>query len=464
MKKLLLFLLLVFSVYYLLFINSEKALASLTYPYGRTWQDSTWYAPSQDQWDQIITDAQTTKQASVETTIVTIVTGVMHTGVNLTNGVNELSYDQNGKPYYTHRGGATQVLASFTGSLYSNPPASSVEYLADIGSNLGIVKPAYAQGFGFSSLSPLLTLWKIFRDMAYLGFVVIFVVIGFMVMFRKRIDPRTVVTIQDSLPRIIIALILVTFSYAIVGLMVDVLQLSVYIMLNLLAKGLPSAYAQDFLNQNIFNLVSAIGPKVIDFARKGLVSIDIGGLLGAAAGPLAFISIIFIFGVSTFFIMFKIFFMLLGAYTGIVLSVIFAPIQLMLSALPGDNNSVASWFKDLLANILVFPVTLVMMILVIVFLQSADFSDSPSINNLRPYLPISTSLFSWAPPLLKSGIESGVYYFIAFGILFTIPAIGEAIKHMFEIKPSPMAGVAEKEMKGGLSWIPVIGGTLGRSL
>ena len=34
---------------------------------------------------------------------------------------------------------------------------------------------------------------------------------------RKKIDPKTVVTAQNAIQRVIIALILITFSYAIVG-------------------------------------------------------------------------------------------------------------------------------------------------------------------------------------------------------------------------------------------------------
>ena len=41
-------------------------------------------------------------------------------------------------------------------------------------------------------------------------------------MFRQRISPQAVMTIQAALPKVIIALIMVTFSYAIAGFMIDI--------------------------------------------------------------------------------------------------------------------------------------------------------------------------------------------------------------------------------------------------
>ncbi|MFH0863780.1 MAG: hypothetical protein V1858_01675 [Candidatus Gottesmanbacteria bacterium] len=434
-----------------------------------------WYVQNPDVWSQKVFGttggtAGGTNQNEMfkERYTLSILTDMMNAAIAAVGGTPQLIAQGPNGPIYARQGGAIQVMGNLTGVLYVTPPASSAEYLANVGQNLGVVKSVQAQGLGFSNLSPLLSLWKIFRDIAYLGFVVIFIIVGFMVMFRKKIDPRTVVTIQEALPRIVVALILVTFSYAIVGLMVDIMSFSINLVLYLLVKGLPNSAAKELMAKNIFDLFGAIGPKVIDFATKSLFNVNIGGWLGAAAGPLSFLSIVFVFGIGTFFIMFKIFFMLLGAYVGIILSVIFSPLQLILAAVPGSSSNVSSWLKGVLANILVFPVTFILILLVFIFLQAggADFSQTsylqPIIGRL-PGIPKDTPL-TWAPPLMNTGIASGVSYFIAFGILFTIPAVGEAIKHIFEIKPSPISGASEKEMKGGLRWVPFIGGTLGSSL
>jgi hypothetical protein len=63
--------------------------------------------------------------------------------------------------------GAIGTTANLITALYTNPPASSVYYLADLGQRLNLAQPAYAQGVGFSGLAPILPLWKATRNAAY---------------------------------------------------------------------------------------------------------------------------------------------------------------------------------------------------------------------------------------------------------------------------------------------------------
>src|SRR3989304_1841051 len=131
--------------------------------------------------------------------------------------------------------GALNATAGLVAGLYSTPPASGVGYFAQKIQDFNPVKPAYAQeGVGFSALSPVQPLWTIFRNASYVGFVIVFVIMGFMIMFRAHISPQAVATVPDSIPRIVIALILVTFSYAIAGLMLAVMFLFLNIVVNLL--------------------------------------------------------------------------------------------------------------------------------------------------------------------------------------------------------------------------------------
>jgi len=80
------------------------------------------------------------------------------------------------------------------------------------------------------------------RNLVYILFVVIFIILGLGIMFRIQIDPRAVLSIQSQLPKIVIALILVTFSYAIAGFLVDMMYLSLYLIINLFqTQGLDTA-------------------------------------------------------------------------------------------------------------------------------------------------------------------------------------------------------------------------------
>lgn len=122
-------------------------------------------------------------------------------------------------------GGALGMLGNMMFAMSVTPPTSPVQYLASVGESFGI-KPAYAQsgisGSGNSVIEPILKLWQLTRNIAYFGFILIFIAIGFMIMFRQKLNPQTVISAQNALPGVVVALILVTFSYFIAALIIDV--------------------------------------------------------------------------------------------------------------------------------------------------------------------------------------------------------------------------------------------------
>ncbi len=65
-------------------------------------------------------------------------------------------------------------------------------------------------------------IWSRSLNIVYVLYVVIFIIVGFMIMFRKKLQGNVTVTFSRALPNLIISLILATFSFAIVGLMMDV--------------------------------------------------------------------------------------------------------------------------------------------------------------------------------------------------------------------------------------------------
>lgn len=448
MKKLFLIVFL-FSFCFLLF--RPAAWADVIPPPGHE-ANSSWFVQSQDQWDAIIQNAAETGQQSLEPFIMMNIQGVAHTIINALGGVTTEVQTPTGM-IKQRQGGAISVLAGLTGALYTNPPASSVEYLADLGSSLGLVKPAYAQGTGFNAFSPLLGLWKTLRDLAYLVFVIIFVVIGLMVMFRKRIDPRTVVTVQEALPKVVMTLILITFSYAIVGLLIDLMQLVNVLAINTFLKGpaggvIPNpSEIQKLITTNVLNLTWSF----MDSTAK-LGAAASGVVLKGVFSGLVDLTVNLIFKIALFFIMFKIFFMLLSSYVSIVLGVILSPLQILMSALPGEKNNPFGWIKNLLADVVVFPVSLVMFLIAARFtVPTADpwgFLGKGGVIGL-----------SWAPPLIGDwSAGGGVGPLLGFGIIMAIPSVGHAIKEALEVKENALGAGVEKEIKGGASFIPGIGG------
>lgn len=177
-------------------------------------------------------------------------------------------------------GGLVGVLSYGIASLY-NLPIGTSDYAGYIAKNFKPVGKSYAQATlpnycsqqklepGLCGLKPFIPIWAAARDIVYLLFVIIFVVIGLAIMFRVHIDPRTVMTVQNQIPKLIAGIILVTFSFAIAGLLIDVMYVVIYLFYNVLSGiNIPSVdvagsvsnlnplYLQ---NQNTFSAIGGLG-------------------------------------------------------------------------------------------------------------------------------------------------------------------------------------------------------------
>lgn len=148
--------------------------------------------------------------------------------------------------YVQQDGGAIGTMSNMIAALYK-PPASSIDYLSYLKNSFGGQKAdaANSGGYGFMGLQPFVQIWVTFRNIAYLVFILIFVVVGFAIMLRMKIDARTVMSIQNSLPKMVIAILLVTFSYAIAGFLIDMMWTSTYLVINVMSQASPKIITAD---------------------------------------------------------------------------------------------------------------------------------------------------------------------------------------------------------------------------
>jgi len=132
------------------------------------------------------------------------------------------------------------LLGSITNLIvypYTNPPASGIYWAQATLQKAGFIPKTYAAtGIGFALISPYLKIWTIFRDVAYAFLVILLIAIGFMIMFRMKINPQTVIGIENALPKIVMALILITFSFAIAGLLIDLMYLVILVIISVLSS------------------------------------------------------------------------------------------------------------------------------------------------------------------------------------------------------------------------------------
>lgn len=338
-------------------------------------------------------------------------------------------------------------------ALYQNQPAYFALWLRDTGETLGFrPKSAYAQGIGFTGLSMLLPIWKIFRNIAYLLVALAMIAVGFMVMMRKKIDPKTVVTVQNALPRIVITLILITFSYAIAGLLIDVMYVVFSLVITLLVQAYPNFLGPDTLNKYLSGgLATAAGAlfsggwssvddlvKLIFYGQEGglkwwLVVLSNVASLGTGFAA-QYILVWFIVSIALLFGYVRILFLLLSAYIQLIISVIIAPFQMLIDVFPGGTGF-SSWIKNYVANLSVFPITAGMLLIGTVLTKS-------NVNNI------------WTPPLLGAAGETtrGIVGLIGLGVLLTIPSVANAVKEALKTKGAPVG------FGGAIGAVSTVGG------
>ncbi len=359
-------------------------------------------------------------------------------------------------------GGAFGGLAMINTAMYNTPPTSSVYYLAKVGNQFGVVpETAYAQviGSGEGIIKPVERLWAVTRNMAYLIFVIIFMVVGLMVMFRRKLNPQTVITVQQALPTLVVGLVLVYFSYFIAALCVDVaffgIQLVAQLFIEAHKTGTPNAIGsiqEASTNSNVFQLFSSAGldgARTIFPAVKGQINTSgeqlfpgggvlapaaagalagaiLGfGLPGAAVGALvgAFgqfiipIILILIILTALFIQVFRLTFSLIMAYIQILVFTIGGPFLILIGSIPGQSGKISFWIRGILANALIFPA-----VFAAILFAGMVLGD--------------TSSFTTSLPLLGgAGINSDlIRVMIAYGIILGSPAIPEMIRGFMKVK------------------------------
>ena len=302
----------------------------------------------------------------------------------------------------------------------------------------------YATGYDDLIKTNIDSLWSVTRNIAYLGFVIIMIVVGFMIMFRSKIGGQTLVTIGNSIPKVIVGLILVTFSFAIAGLILDIAGIFMGIISGILGSNVPV--------HNIFKLLGGIlgiGGWVIDGALgiPGIV-LTITGALGPA-GPILLILALVILGIVLFGAL-KLWFTLVKTYFALLVNVIVAPLAIMAGSIPGNEAMTINIFKSMLRNALVFPLAFAIVNLPY-FLILKD-------NRVRFTFP--ETVFEGATMGDTIGpIMMSLAKVLAIFVAAQAPQFMKAI-----IPPTASKGGADAAgaIKEGLGKIPLVGGMFGK--
>ena len=297
-------------------------------------------------------------------------------------------------------------------------------------------------GFGFKALSPILTLWKFSRDATYGLFSIALVALSFMVMFKVKLNPQTAITVQAAIPKVVIALILITFSYAIAGLLVDLMYI-VYALLSLIiAPQIPAplnnpVYAFNFLTGGITKLGGLGLVVIIAFVIN--LAIDAVLLIVAAVSSATIIVPIVAFAAAaiifiiTLIMVFKVIFSLFKAYAMALLLTIAAPFYIVLGVVI-PSFGIGSWIRLYLSNLAVFVTTSILLFLSFYFMQSSLALLNVPLPFVIPAIADTLSNTNW-PPLIGGGgvmFSSLVLAGAGLVIFTTIPKATELVQALIK--------------------------------
>jgi len=138
--------------------------------------------------------------------------------------------------------------------------------------------------------------------------------------------------------------------------------------------------------------------------------------VGLIVAPLILGIVIFF---TTLMLFFRILFTAISSYIKILLLVIISPLYLLLEAIPGQSTF-TGWIKNLLSELMVFP------IIVALFIVSIVIMDNTRVGNL------------WAPPFMMGFEPSSMAYVIGMWFLFMTPDLIALVQKMLNPKPLPL--------------------------
>lgn len=198
-------------------------------------------------------------------------------------------------------------------------------------------------------LAAVYGIWGVSRNVAIAGMSVVILYTGIMIIMRKKVNQQLVVSVQYAIPKIVIGIVLIFSSYLIGGTIVSI------------GWGLFRG-ASTMILKLVFN-----SPKPIPSGLLSIILINMTlGIARGGSGYLILALIIgLVLGLARIIILLKAFML----YIKMVASVISAPIEFVVGAVPGSENRMLDWFKrmgkwalTLFGMGIVIPVTLLIAI------------------------------------------------------------------------------------------------------
>lgn len=362
-----------------------------------------------------------------------------------------------GSPLTQSQSGSS--LAHTINDLTGKDRLSGIGYIRSIAAKFHIIPEAKAQGFGFENLAPIRGLWTAMRDISYFLLIIAFIVMAFMIMFRVRISPQTVITVQSALPRLIMILILITFSYAIAGFVVDLAYLSLG-LIAILGNNLSGLGTLPLFNELITSLpilTMFVIPIIAAFAfiSQQSLSFILAIPLAIAAALVTLLLFILLVVVAL-----RIVWLMVKTFINVIILIAASPILILLGVFPAAGGF-STWLRNLISHVMVYP-AIIMMVFFAHFVFWSSIASSTwlgtflvtadSLVNINPFdIPLGTSTGAIELPGFNLGDSTIFGSIVAVGILFLIPSLGNIIQGFISGRPFAY-GTAIGQAVGPISW------------
>lgn len=373
--------------------------------------------------------------------------------------LNLLGYDVGPS---TQRFAESGGVNNFVAMLFEGREDSGINYLKHTFNKVTLIPEAQAQaGFGYNELDALRAFWTASRDTAYGLLIFAAIILAFMIMFRTKIAPQTVISAQSAIPKLIMAIILITFSYAIAGFMIDL----VYVVIGLIAAvftdtttQLTTAYQIMTAGPGGYGIFGALVLYLFTFPIFFAVSfLGSGGpgfvqALGEGNDVLITIIVLIMFVIIAIVLIvawIRTLFVLIRALINVYLAVVFAPFYIVFGVVT-PALGFGTWMRTLISNLAVFPGVALLYMLSLEFLGAGGSLVKGSfpgdvqnaIDQVYARLGIgSLQTLStgggWAPPLLNFGGNTAalMFMFVSLAIITLIPNIANIINGFMSGRP-----------------------------
>lgn len=401
---------------------------------------------------------------------------------NVTENGTTLAYD-------VYAGGLGEGISNTIGTMYESKPVDNGYYASNIIDNINPIQSVQAQATttsttsqnivptGRSILNIIANVHSAVLNFVFIIYAFVFIIIAFAIMLRQKLSGSAYVSVINSIPRIIISLILVIFSYPIAAAVIDLGYLSMNVLYDSTVNSITWNFKtsdtdatgtnmklkdftgtikgvkkDDFVKElaptspsmNVFQVfghadvgnIAASGSS-IELAPMNLGSGTMAGfasalgkmfqgLLGASfnavsgdasSGVNVALSpiIVLVISVAALFAAFKLFFALLKEFLNILFYPLAAPIMFALYAMPGNDKMISNWFKTYIGSIAVFVAIYGLFLMIVMLANGVVLTGS---NSWNPFLV----------GFLNTPTIGALSSLIAYGLFIISPQIPEMVK------------------------------------